>query len=79
MTNPLASPYVRIALAAAGESYIATKILNRFVRPELEEIDEQINNVTAYGITGAVTALAFVVVGVLVGETPQQAAAKGPA
>lgn len=67
--NPLANPYVRIGLGAVLGSYVAPKIINRFVRPELDEHDEQINNATAIGITAGVTALVFVVLGMATGKT----------
>lgn len=63
--NPLANTFVRIAIGAIGSSYIAPKIINRFVRPEMNEADERINNATAIGITAAGTVLVFVALGMI--------------
>jgi hypothetical protein len=73
--NPLVNPYVRIALGAIGSSYIAPKVINRFVRPELNEMDEMINNTTAIGITAIGTVLVFVVLGMVAGKSAAGAVA----
>jgi hypothetical protein len=75
--NPLANPYVRIGIGAVASTYLAPKIINRFVRVEMGPIDEAVNFATHVGITGAVTALVFVALGMATGETAAQAAAAG--
>jgi hypothetical protein len=72
--NPLANPYIRIAIGAAISEYVKPKIINRFVRVELEQRDEQINMVTGIGITASITALTFIVLGMLTGKTSATAA-----
>lgn len=67
--NPLANPYVRIALGAVIGSYVAPKIVNRFVRPELDERDEKINMATSVGITAGVTAMFYIVTGMITGKS----------
>ncbi len=67
--NPLANPYVRIALGAIASTYIAPKIVNKFVRPELNATDEKINAATAIGITSAVTVFVFVALGMATGKS----------
>lgn len=76
--NPLAGPYVRIALGAAASSYLAPKVINRFVRVEMTELDERINNASAIGITAGVTTLVFVVTGMIFGGKTAKAAADVP-
>jgi cell division protein FtsX len=75
--NPLANPFVRIALAGVLSSYVAPKVINRFVRVELNSTDEAINNATAIGITAGFTALGFVVLGMVTGKSLPAAAAGG--
>jgi hypothetical protein len=72
--NPLANPYIRIALGAALSEYLKPRIINRFVRPELEERDAQINEATGIGITAAITAGVFVILGMATGKTAAAAA-----
>ncbi len=70
-----ANPYVRIALGAVSATYLAPKIINQFVRPELDERDEQINNATAIGIVAGCTTLSFVLTGMIFGGKSAKAAA----
>lgn len=77
--NPLKSPVVRIALSAVISSYIAPSIIQKFVRAELNSTDELINDATAIGITAGFTALGFVVLGMIGGQTAAGAAAGGAA
>lgn len=77
--NPLANPYVRIAIGAVVTSYLAPKVINKFVRPELDERDEAINTATAVGITAAGTTIVFIALGMLTGKSAAQAAAPGGA
>lgn len=75
--NPLASPVVRIALGSIASVYLAPKIINKFVRVELNPIDEQINNASYIGITAAVTTLVFVALGMATGKSAAAAVAPG--
>jgi hypothetical protein len=79
MSNPLSNPFIRIALGAAISEYVKPKIINHFVRPELDERDERINMQTAIGITAAVTATVFVLLGMATGQTAAKSAAVGGA
>jgi hypothetical protein len=82
--NPLANPYVRIALGAALSEYVKPYILRRFVyadsqtadRIELGEEgdpgrakDSALNDQIQIGVTAAVTTLVFIGLGMATGKT----------
>jgi len=73
--NPLANPYVRIAIGAALSEYLKPKIINRFVRVEMNVTDERINEAASIGITAAITAGVFVILGMATGKTAASSAA----
>ncbi len=75
--NPLANPYLRIAIGAGLSQYVAPKIINRFVRVELDERDERLNAQIAIGISAVVTAFTFVALGMATGKTAAEAAKPG--
>lgn len=71
--NPLANPYVRIALGAALSQYIAPKIIQRFVRVELNDADAHINEATHVGITAGIVTMTYIVLGMATGKPLAQA------
>lgn len=84
MKELLGNPYVRIALGAILSTYLAPKILNKFVYGEKGVIldddpnrasKESIQDAAAIGITSAVTAGVFVVLGMAAGKSTVAAAA----
>ncbi len=75
--NPLANPYIRIGLGAALSQYVAPKLINKFVRPELDERDERLNAQIAIGISAVVTAFTFVALGMATGKSAAEAAKPG--
>lgn len=74
MKEIFGNPYVRIAIGAVLSTYVAPKIINRFMRAELDVKDAKINDATAIGISAGVTALTFVALGMLGGKSAAGAA-----
>lgn len=72
--NVLGNPILRIALGAVASVYLAPKIVNRFVRVELNPIDAKINDAAEIGITAGVTTLTFVILGMIAGKSTAAAA-----
>lgn len=68
MMKFLANPYTRIAIGSAVSIYLTPTIINHFVTPEITEKDGRHNELVAAGVSGAMVAAVWVVMGAAFGK-----------
>jgi hypothetical protein len=57
------SPYLRIAIGAVVATYITPRIINSLTVAEVDTSDATRNAIVAAGVSGAVTAMVYVTLG----------------